>query len=113
MLFGSITHRDAPALRENLALSCNMRVSYNFNRVAIPDKLEISNDPLAFDPKQMRAAFDAGRALAKREQPWSTEPDNVGDLPPWAFDAIKALLNRAPPSFVPELNVKVTPDTAM
>ena len=27
MLFGLITHRDAPALRETLALSCNMRAS--------------------------------------------------------------------------------------
>jgi predicted acylesterase/phospholipase RssA len=56
-------------------------LGYNFNMVAIPDKLEIGNDPLAFDPKQMRAAFDAGRALAKREQPWSSEPESLGDLP--------------------------------
>ena len=27
MLFGSITHRNAPVLRENLALSCNMRAA--------------------------------------------------------------------------------------
>jgi hypothetical protein len=27
MLFGLITHCDTPALRENLALSCNMRAS--------------------------------------------------------------------------------------
>jgi predicted acylesterase/phospholipase RssA len=65
-------------------------LGYKFNLVAIPDDLEIGNDPLAFDPKQMRAAFDAGRAIAKQEQPWVDSPENLGDIPAWAFDAIKA-----------------------
>jgi len=64
-------------------------LGYTFNMVAIPDGLKIGNDPLAFDPKQMRVAFDAGRALAKQEQPWSSAPENVGDMPSWALDAIK------------------------
>ena len=64
-------------------------LGYDFNMVAIPDEVEIGNDPLAFDPKQMRAAFDAGRALAKQPDPWSSKPPNTGDVPPWAMDAIE------------------------
>jgi hypothetical protein len=64
-------------------------LGYSFNMVAIPDDVKIGKDPLAFDPKQMRAAFDAGRALAIRPAPWSKAPPNVGDIPSWAWDAIK------------------------
>ena len=64
-------------------------LGYNFNMVAIPDSVRIGKDPLAFDPMQMRAAFDAGRALAKQPDPWSNAPPNSGDIPSWAFDAIK------------------------
>ena len=64
-------------------------LGYNFKMVAIPDGVNIGKDPLAFDPKQMRAAFDAGRALAKHPDPWSTVPPNVGDIPTWALEAIK------------------------
>ena len=64
-------------------------LGYAFNMVAIPDNVQIGKDPLAFDPNQMRAAFDAGRALAKEPKPWSSVPPNSGDLPAWAFDAIK------------------------
>jgi len=65
-------------------------LGYTFNMVSIPDGVEIGKDPLAFDPKQMRAAFDAGNALAQQPKPWLNEPPNVGDLPDWAMDAIKA-----------------------
>jgi len=65
-------------------------LGYNFKMVAIPDGVNVGKDPLAFDPKQMRAAFDAGRALAKQPDPWSTVPPNVGDIPTWALEAIKA-----------------------
>ncbi len=65
-------------------------LGYDFNMVAIPDEVEIGNDPLAFDPEQMRAAFDSGRAIAKQPEPWSSEPPDSGDVPPWAIDAIKA-----------------------
>ena len=65
-------------------------LGYTFNMVDIPDEVEIGNDPLAFDPKQMRAAFDAGHALAQQPEPWSNEPPNVGDIPDWAMDGIKA-----------------------
>ena len=64
-------------------------LGYNFKMVAIPDSVKIGKDPLAFDPKQMRAAFDAGRQLAKQPDPWSTVPPNLGDIPTWAFEAIK------------------------
>jgi hypothetical protein len=56
--------------------------------VAIPDGVEIGKDPLAFDPKQMRAAFDAGRALAQQPDPWLRKPPDAGDIPPWAMEAI-------------------------
>jgi predicted acylesterase/phospholipase RssA len=64
-------------------------LGYTFNMVAIPDDLDIGHDPLAFDPQQMRTAFDAGRAMAKQDQPWSSAPANLGDLPPWALKAIE------------------------
>ncbi len=64
-------------------------LGYTFNMVAIPDDVEIGKDPLAFDPKQMRAAFDKGRALAMQPDSWSTAPPNVGDIPSWALEAIK------------------------
>ena len=62
---------------------------YNFNMVSIPHDVAIGKDPLAFDPKQMRAAFDAGRALAKQPEPWSTSPPNLVDLPNWAIEAMQ------------------------
>ena len=64
-------------------------LGYNFKMVAIPEGVAIGKDPLAFDAKQMRAAFDAGRALAMQPDPWSTVPPNLGDIPTWALDAIK------------------------
>lgn len=64
-------------------------LGYNFKMVAIPEGVQIGKDPLAFDPKQMRAAFDAGRALAKQPNPWSTVPPTLGDIPAWYFDSIK------------------------
>jgi len=64
-------------------------LGYNFKMVAIPDDINIGKDPLAFDPKQMRAAFDAGRAIAKKPDHWLTVPPNTGDIPTWAFEQIK------------------------
>jgi hypothetical protein len=64
-------------------------LGYNFKMVAIPDDVNIGKDPLAFDPKQMRAAFDAGRAIAKKPDHWLTVPPNTGDIPSWAFEQIK------------------------
>jgi hypothetical protein len=64
-------------------------LGYNFNMVAIPDEVEIGNDPLAFDPKQMRAAFNAGRTLANESDPWGHQPPDAGDVPPWAMDLIQ------------------------
>jgi hypothetical protein len=63
-------------------------LGYRFNMVEIPNDVDVGRDPLAFDPKQMRAAFDAGRALAKQPEPWSSSLPNTGDIPPWAMDAI-------------------------
>src|SRR5215472_8554809 len=60
-------------------------LGYSFKMVGIPDDVNIGNDVLAFDPAQMRAAFDAGRALAMRPDPWTHTPPNSGDIPPWAF----------------------------
>jgi hypothetical protein len=60
-------------------------LGYSFKMVEIPAGVDIGNDVLAFDPTQMRAAFDAGRALAMQPDPWKGTPPNSGDLPPWAF----------------------------
>jgi hypothetical protein len=64
-------------------------LGYNFKMVAIPDNVNVGQDPLAFDPKQMHAAFDAGRALGKQPDHWLTVPPNVGDVPSWVFEQIK------------------------
>jgi len=64
-------------------------LGYKFNLVEIPDGVEIGNDPLAFDPVQMRTAFDAGRAIAKQPSPWSHTPEESGDVPSWALKAIE------------------------
>ena len=65
-------------------------LGYHFNVVGIPDNVNIGNDPLAFDPVQMRAAFDAGRALGAQDNPWQTTPTNSGDIPAWALKEIVA-----------------------
>jgi predicted acylesterase/phospholipase RssA len=65
-------------------------LGYAYKMVGIPDDVNIGNDVLAFDPTQMRAAFDAGRALAMQQDPWSSTPPNSGDIPPWAFKTIIA-----------------------
>ena len=65
-------------------------LGYSFNMVGIPDNVNVGNDPLAFDPIQMRAAFDAGRALGAQDNPWQSTPTNSGDIPAWAFKAIAA-----------------------
>ena len=64
-------------------------LGYNFKMVAIADDVNIGKDPLAFDPKQMRAAFDSGRAIAKKPDHWLSLPPNTGDIPSWAFEQIK------------------------
>ena len=63
-------------------------LGYSFNMVGIPDDVDIGNDVLAFDPIQMRAAFDAGRALAMQQNPWKSTPPPSGDIPSWAFKAL-------------------------
>jgi len=52
--------------------------------------VNIGNDPLAFDPVQMRAAFDAGRTLGAQDNPWQTTPTNSGGIPAWALKEIVA-----------------------
>jgi len=64
-------------------------LGYNFKLAAIPNDVDIGNDPLAFDPKQMRAAFDAGRAMAKKPDHWMTVPPNTGDIPNWVLEQVK------------------------
>ena len=65
-------------------------LGYSFNLVGIPDNVNVGNDPLAFDPVQMRAAFDAGRALATQDDPWQNTPTNSGDIPAWALKEMMA-----------------------
>jgi predicted acylesterase/phospholipase RssA len=65
-------------------------LGYSFNMVGIPDDVNIGNDPLAFDPTQMRAAFDAGRALGAQDNPWQNTPTNSGDIPAWALKGMTA-----------------------
>jgi hypothetical protein len=68
-----------------------MVLGYSYKMVGIPDDVKIGNDVLAFDPTQMRAAFDSGRALAIQPNPWHSAPSNSGDIPSWA---LKAMIDR-------------------
>ena len=65
-------------------------LGYTFNMVGIPDEVNVGNDPLAFDPVQMRAAFDAGRAAGAQDNPWHSTPPSSGDIPAWALKQIEA-----------------------
>ncbi|MFG0317067.1 MAG: patatin-like phospholipase family protein, partial [Planctomycetota bacterium JB042] len=65
-----------------------MVVGYDFKYVGIPTGVDIGKNPLAFDPTQMRDAFDAGRALARQPSPWSDTPPPTDDLPAWAAELI-------------------------
>ncbi len=65
-------------------------LGYAFNIVGIPDHIDVGNDVLAFDPVQMRAAFDAGRALGAKSNPWQNTPTNSGDIPSWALKEMMA-----------------------
>jgi hypothetical protein len=65
-------------------------LGYSFNMVGIPDDVNVGKDPLAFDPVQMRAAFDAGRAIAAQDNPWQNTPINSGDIPSWALKEMMA-----------------------
>jgi hypothetical protein len=62
---------------------------YQFNAVEVPPGVDIGKDPLAFDPKQMQAGFDAGYALGKTPDPWSKVPPLLGDLPQWMVDIVR------------------------
>jgi hypothetical protein len=37
----------------------------------------------------MKAAFEAGRAMASKPDHWMTVPPNTGDIPSWAFEQIR------------------------
>ncbi|MFO1154608.1 MAG: patatin-like phospholipase family protein [Rhodospirillales bacterium] len=63
-------------------------LGYTYNSVGIPDDVNIGNDVLAFDPTQMRAAFDAGYALGLQAEPWESTPSGSGDIPSWALKTI-------------------------
>ncbi len=62
---------------------------YNFNLAAIPKDVTIGKDPLAFNPEQMRAAFDTGRALAKQRDPWSHVPPSMPDIGDWTVAVLQ------------------------
>jgi predicted acylesterase/phospholipase RssA len=64
-------------------------LGYNFKMVAIPDSVNVGKDPLAFDPKTMRAAFDAGYALGQQPNPWMTVPPSGGDVPARVLEQVK------------------------
>ncbi len=63
---------------------------YRYHYLEIPADVDIGTNVLAFDPVQMRAAFDAGRALAlKGEDAWADEPVLLDDYPAWLLDALR------------------------
>ena len=64
-------------------------LGYHFKMVGIPDSVDVGKDPLAFDPNQMRAAYDAGLDLGRQADPWKTTPPNSGDLPDWVTHEVQ------------------------
>lgn len=64
-------------------------LGYNFNLIWIPEDVDVGSNPLAFEPDQMRAAFDAGRAMAGGAGMWLPTPANFGDIPAWAIGSIE------------------------
>ncbi len=64
-------------------------LGYNFKMVGIPDSVDVGKDPLAFDPNQMRAAYDAGLDLGRQADPWKTTPPPSGDLPDWVTEEVQ------------------------
>jgi hypothetical protein len=63
-------------------------LGYDFKYIGIEPQVEIGKDPLAFDPNQMRNAFDAGRELGKRGDSWQTDPPRSSDVAPWVSELI-------------------------
>ena len=59
---------------------------YRFRLVAIPDDVDVGDNALAFDPKQMQDSFDVGYALGQRPDPWQRQPVSLGDIPEWALE---------------------------
>ena len=55
--WGQDDRESAQSMQTALTRSCfGTRVlGYSFNRVGVPDDVNVGNDPLAFDPVQMRA----------------------------------------------------------
>jgi hypothetical protein len=76
---------DALMLRAYVAARAH---GYRFKTVAVPKATDIGNNALAFDPTQMRAAFDAGVKLGRNPDPWSPTPGFIQDLPGWALELI-------------------------
>ena len=64
-------------------------LGYHFKMVGIPDSVNVGKDPLAFDPTQMRAAYDAGLDLGRQADPWKTTPPHSDDLPDWVTDEVQ------------------------
>lgn len=63
---------------------------YRFNLVAIPDDVDIGNNPLAFDPEKMRNAFEAGYALSQQQPiPWDETPNLIKDIPEWGYELLQ------------------------
>jgi hypothetical protein len=63
---------------------------YRFLTVSVPDDVDIGSNPLAFDPVQMQAGFDAGYDIGRQGiSEWSDVPLILGDFPRWELDMIK------------------------
>ena len=76
---------DTPLLRSYIATRAH---GYAFQKVAVPEDADVGDNPLAFDPQQMRVAFDLGHRLGQSADPWSTAPPLVEYVPGWALDLL-------------------------
>ena len=62
---------------------------YRYRTVAVPGDVDIGSNPLAFDPAQMQAGFDAGYELGKRPDAWAKYQPLLGDMPEWMLQVVK------------------------
>ena len=81
------------------------RAGAHFNLTYIPDDAPESKDPLEFNPEEMRAVFEAGRAHARSGRAWQHEPPRLE-----TFERIEPMARRAPR---PTVTTGARPKTAV
>jgi hypothetical protein len=56
------------------------RAGASFNITYIPDEVQEIEDPLKFEPEQMRKLYEIGESLGRSGRVWHSEPPRLEDL---------------------------------